>query len=74
MLLEKIKKWCSEHNSSVSALEKACGLGNATIRAWETSMPRVDTLQKVAREMGIPIEKLLETADDICDEGKEAEK
>lgn len=63
MLLEQIEKWCRENNSSVSALEKACGLGNATIRSWETSMPRIDTLRKVARETGIPIEKLLESAD-----------
>lgn len=74
MLLEKIEKWCRENNSSVSALEKSCGLGNATIRAWATSRPRVDTLQKVACEMGIPIEKLLGAADDICDEGEEDEK
>ena len=61
--MEQIEKWCRENNSSVSALEKACGLGNATIRSWETSMPRIDTLRKVARETGIPIEKLLESAD-----------
>ena len=63
MLLEQIEKWCRDNNSSLSALEKACGLGNATIRSWETSMPRIDTLRKVARETGIPIEKLLESAD-----------
>lgn len=65
MLLEQIEKWCRENNSSVSALEKACGLGNATIRSWGTSMPRIDTLRKVARETGIPIEKLLEEEKEV---------
>ncbi len=60
MILDQIEKWCHENNTSISALEKACKLGNATIRCWDTSTPRIDTLQKVSKVTGIPIENLLE--------------
>ena len=60
LLLGVIEKWCKENNTSISALEKSCGFGNATIRSWIKSMPRIDTLQKVSLVTGIPIEKLLE--------------
>lgn len=44
---------------SISALEKKCGLGNATIRGWENSVPRIDTLQKVSEVTGISISELI---------------
>lgn len=59
MILERIEKWCKENGTSVSALEKKCGLGNATINKWDKCMPRVDTLQKVSSETGIPISELI---------------
>lgn len=60
LVLERIEKWCKENGVSVSALEKKCALGNATITRWNKSMPRVDTLQKVSEVTGIPITELLE--------------
>ena len=59
MILEKIEKWCKEHNTSIAALEKKCELGNATIWGWETSSPRVENLQKVSEVTGIPIAELI---------------
>lgn len=59
MVLEQIEKWCKENNTSIAALEKKCGLGNATIRGWETRNPRVDSLQKVSEATKIPIAKLI---------------
>ena len=59
MNYEIIKTWCKENKTSIAALEKRCGLGNTTVRAWENSTPRVDTLLKVSKETGIPIEKLI---------------
>lgn len=66
MLLEQIEKWCRENNTSIFALEKACGLGNATIRGWDTSTPRIDTLQRVSKVMNVPIETLLGQAEGMA--------
>ena len=59
MILEQIEKWCKENNTTIAALEKKCGLGNATIRGWDEAMPRIDNLQKVSEVTGIPIAKLI---------------
>lgn len=64
MLLKRIEEWCDENNISISALEKACGLGNATIRNWGAAKPRIDTLQKVSRFTGISLDQLLENAEE----------
>ena len=61
----KIEQWCKKNNTCISALEKKCELGNATIRGWETSNPRLDNLQKVSKVTGISIEDL------IGEDGKE---
>lgn len=59
MIFERIEAWCKENGTSVAALEKKCGLGNATIRGWETSSPRIDSLKKVSDITGIPISELI---------------
>ena len=59
MLLEKIKELCEEKKMSIAALEKAAGIANATIRGWDKSSPRIDTLQKVAAVLGCSINDLI---------------
>lgn len=58
-MYEKIVDLCKQQNISVSALEKKCGLGNATIQKWKDSRPNIDTLSKVAKYFGLPIEYFL---------------
>lgn len=60
MVLERIEKWCKENNTSIAALEKKCGIGNATIAKWGESLPRIDSLKRVSAETGIPIDELIE--------------
>lgn len=60
MILEKIKALCVEKGITIYKLEKDCKIGNATIACWDKSMPRVDTLKKVADYFGKPIEYFLE--------------
>ena len=62
MLLKRIKAWCKENNMSIFALEKACGLGNATIRGWRGSTPTLGSLMKISRATGIPVEELIRLA------------
>lgn len=60
MLLEKILYFCKEKNIPLYIFEKDCGLGNGTIARWKTSNPRIDSLQKVAKQMNVSVEDLLE--------------
>lgn len=60
MLYEKIESLCKNSGISIAKLEKDCDIGNATIRRWDKSFPRIDTLKKVADYFGKPIEFFLE--------------
>ena len=59
MLYDKISLFCKEKNIPLYLFEKECGLGNGTITGWKSSKPRIDSLQKVAKQMGVSIEELL---------------
>ena len=60
MLYKKILYFCKENNIPLYIFERECGLGNGTITGWKSSNPRIDSLQKVAKRMGVSIEELLE--------------
>lgn len=59
MLFKNIEKKCKEKGLSISALEKSVGLGNATIKGWGESSPKVDNLKKVADFFGCTIDELM---------------
>lgn len=60
MIYKNVLKLCSEKKISVFKLEKECGIGNGTIKGWESSNPRVDNLKKVADYLKVPMEVLLD--------------
>lgn len=59
LILKKVEELCKEKGISISRLEKECGIGNATIKGWDKSIPRADTLKKVADFFEKPIEYFL---------------
>lgn len=59
MIYKNIEAKCREKNISVSALEKSVGLGNATIKGWSESSPKVENLKKVADYFGVTVDELL---------------
>ena len=59
MILENIRRLCLERNISIAELERKSGLNNATICKWANSMPRVDTLKKVADALGVSMDDLM---------------
>lgn len=59
MLFENIKALCKDRGITISKLEKETGLGNATVRGWEQSSPKVDKLKKVADYFGVTLDDLL---------------
>lgn len=61
MLYEKIESLCKEQGVSISKVEKECNIGNATIRRWDKSSPRLDNLKKVADYFGVSVDYFLES-------------
>ena len=59
MIFKNIEAKCREKGISVSALEKSVGLGNATIKGWSESSPKVENLKKVADFFGCTVDELL---------------
>ncbi len=59
MIFKNIETRCKDKGITISALEKCLGLGNATIKGWRDSSPRVDKLQKVADFFGCTVDELL---------------
>lgn len=64
MYYKKVDTYCKKNNIPIYVFEKRCGLGNGTIGGWAESNPRIDSLQKVATEMGITLAELLEDTQD----------
>lgn len=59
MIFDNICRLCKEKGISIAKLEKEAGLGNATIRGWAGSSPRVENLQAVAKVLGCTVDELL---------------
>ncbi|ACL77368.1 helix-turn-helix domain-containing protein [Ruminiclostridium cellulolyticum] len=58
-LYDRIQKLCKENGTNIAALERACGLGNATIKKWSNSTPSGDKLSKVADYFNVTTDYLL---------------
>ena len=57
-MVEKIKDLCKRNNMSVAALEKAAKLGGGSISRWDTSMPSIDKVIRVAEVFGLTVNDL----------------
>lgn len=44
---------------TIAEVERRAGLGNGTIRKWETNNPQIGTLSKVADALGVSTSRLL---------------
>ena len=59
MIYTRVSALCKERGISIAKLEKETGLGNATVRGWETSSPTVEKLKLVTDYFGVSIDDLL---------------
>lgn len=59
-MYQKIKDLCEKKNISVYRLEKELELSTGSVSKWEKSIPRVDTLLKVANYFEVSIDYLIE--------------
>lgn len=61
MFYKKVADYCKENNLSIMAFEQKCGLTNGTVSKWkENGSPRLETLEKIVKATGVPVEKWLE--------------
>ena len=65
MIFDNISRLCKEKGISIARLEKESGLGNATIRGWTNSSPRVENLQAVAKVLGCSMGELLKEKEEV---------
>jgi transcriptional regulator with XRE-family HTH domain len=60
-MYQKIKDLCKKNNISVYHLEKELGLSTGSVCKWKKSIPRADTLSKVANYFGVSINYFLDS-------------
>lgn len=65
MLYNSIKKLALKRGISIRELEIKTNLSNGSISKWNASVPRADTLDKVARYLGTTSEQILNKSSSI---------
>ena len=68
---ENVMALCRERNIRVARLEKEAGIGNGTVRGWETSSPSIITLQKVADYFGVTLNDLTQSREGEAEDGSQ---
>ena len=58
-MLERIKTLCYRKEISIRQLERETGLADRTIGRWDTNMPSIDRVKKVAEYFGVTVDYLL---------------
>lgn len=59
MILENIRRLCSQKPVSIAKLERETGIGNGTINRWDRVSPSIDNVQKVADYFGVSVDALI---------------
>ena len=59
LIFNIISELCKERGISIAKLERECGFGNATIRGWVASSPRIENLKIVADYFGVSVDYLV---------------
>lgn len=67
-IYNKIRLLCDRNNLTIAELERKANIGNGTIRHWGGSAPAVDKMQRVASILGVTIDFLINSDNDIDDE------
>ncbi len=60
-MYEIIKHLCKQKKISVYHLEKVLELSTGSVCKWQNSMPRADTLKKIADYFGVSVDFLLQS-------------
>lgn len=58
-LYDKIKILCNENDITIASLEKATGISKGNICKWNSSLPSIDNLVKIADYFNLTIDELI---------------
>lgn len=58
-LYERVCHLIVERGITIKQLERDCGLANATIRRWETQIPNIESVKKVAQTLQVSLDFLV---------------
>lgn len=58
-IYERVRAICEQKGVTVASVESQAGLGHATIRKWDDSVPRIDSLLAVSKILDVSIEALI---------------
>lgn len=60
MFYDTVNELCKQRNTSITRMTKEIGLSNAAASSWRNgSIPKLDTVRKVAEYFGVSMEDLL---------------
>ena len=65
MVYDKIKALAKEKGITIGQLERDLELSERNTCKWNRSLPRVDTLARVAKYLGVSIEELLGADEEV---------
>ncbi len=58
-IYENVERAARASGWTIYSLEKAAGFSHGAISKWRDAMPRVDSLQRVAKLLGVDINDLM---------------
>lgn len=61
MLYERIKELCRQNGTTISALERECGLAKGSVSKIDRHKPNAEKLQKIANYLEVSVEELMGT-------------
>lgn len=58
-MVERLQQIARERGTNFKQIEQQCGIGNGTMRRWDTQTPRLDKIRAVADYLNISIDYLV---------------
>ena len=56
MFFDQLKKACSEHNTTPTAIVRKLGLSSGQVTAWKNgTIPKMNTVEMLAKELDVPV-------------------
>ena len=71
-IVERIQELCREKGTTLKGLETEFGFSNGAMYKWDTNVPGVDRVQKVADYFGVSIDFLVRGHDRLSQNSKNA--
>lgn len=64
-IYERLKEVSKNKGLSIKQVEEAAQLGNGAIYKWKDSNPKLETIEKVAKALNVPVQELLDNTPEI---------